>query len=76
MQYGGQDSIVPPQESLARIEALKQQHGLANIEVKLYPGGGHALNLAGTLPDAPGSFAPGYLEDLGEWVGRHAWRSP
>jgi dienelactone hydrolase len=71
LQYGGKDTIVPAQESMLRIAALKEQHGLGNIEVKLYPLGSHAMAKPGMLPDAPGSFADGYLEDLDQWVGEH-----
>lgn len=71
LQYGGKDSIVPPEESTLRIQALRRAYGLDNITLKYYRDGSHAMNKPGMLPDAPGSFADGYLEDLDKWVGEN-----
>ena len=60
MAFGENDKNVPVEESASRIQAL----GKANIAVKVYPDGGHAI-----ADPATDRVQAGYLRDLLEFIG-------
>ena len=69
--YGGDDSIVPVEESIARFRAAFAVSGNEHLTVKVFEGADHGVRVIGA--DGERRIAPGYFELMGDWAARQAF---
>ena len=71
--FGGADTIVPVEESIAGFRAAFEVSGNEALTVRVFEGGDHGLRVPGEggMPRR----VSGYFEFMGEWVASQAFGS-
>ncbi|MGC4108125.1 MAG: alpha/beta fold hydrolase [Thermomicrobiales bacterium] len=61
--YGSDDPLTPPEQSAALFRQAFDRPDAPPLTIRIYPHAGHRIETKG-----PGTYADGYLADLGTWM--------